>query len=332
MSNPKCLMSKVQSLKSFPVAPELSALPERPLVSIVIPSYNQGRFIRETIESCLQQDYRPIEILVVDGASTDETVDVLKSFGDIPELQWVSEPDDGVQDAVNKGVNRAKGDICAIQSSDDYYLPGAFAEAVKLFKDNPDKGLIYADTIKVDAEGQELSRFVTGPYSFTKFLSKRTVVLQPAAFFRREAFLAVGGWSKEFFNADTECWLRMLSQYPAALKVDAFWACRRMHPEQRDGQKDKILRDYERMTEENEVLRAGPRRWRRAAQCGRIRHTLRYGVEFSLPERKRMLWKAVRYWPPVLFDPGVAGMLVPYYYAVRRRLQKLKRKILYYAL
>ena len=79
----------------------LSPLPDRPLLSIVVPSYNQGAFIRQTIQSCLAQDYRPIEIVVVDGASTDDTVAVLESFGAVPELRWTSEPDAGVVDAVN---------------------------------------------------------------------------------------------------------------------------------------------------------------------------------------------------------------------------------------
>jgi len=80
------------------------------LVSIVVPSFNQGRYIGETLRSCLAQDYRPIEILVMDGGSTDDTVSVLRSFG-APELSWWSAPDAGVANAVNKGLRRAKGEI-----------------------------------------------------------------------------------------------------------------------------------------------------------------------------------------------------------------------------
>src|SRR2546423_361332 len=105
----------------------------RPLLSIVIPSYNQGAYIRETLESIFAQDYRPIEVLVLDGASSDETVDVLKSF-DAPELQWWSEKDRGVVDAVNKGLARASGEIVAIQSSDDAYAPAAFSAAIEAFE------------------------------------------------------------------------------------------------------------------------------------------------------------------------------------------------------
>ena len=101
------------------------------LLSIVVPSYNQGAFIRETLDSILSQDYRPIEVLVLDGDSKDETVEVLKSY-DAPELRWWSEHDRGVVDAVNKGLALACGEFVAIQSSDDVYLLGAFRTAVEV--------------------------------------------------------------------------------------------------------------------------------------------------------------------------------------------------------
>lgn len=300
----------------------MKPLPHKPLISVVVPSFNQGRFIRDTIDSCLRQDYRPLEIIVMDGGSKDETVEVLKSYGDCPELRWVSEPDKGVADAVNKGMALARGDICAIQSSDDAYVPGAFAAAVASFRAYPDAALVYADTIKVNGEGAELSRFRTGPFSITNFLSKRTVVLQPAAFFRREAFEAVGGWSLDYFNADTECWLRMITRYPA-LKVDAFWSTRRMHEAQRDKNGAKILSDYRRMMEEHATIKRGPSYWRRAAACGVLRHSMRYGPGLGADEKRRLLWRAVRTWPPVLLDAEVAGLVCPWYLGIRRRFMRL---------
>src|SRR4029078_10041925 len=110
------------SAKNTPVRC-LPPLSERPLVSIIVPSFNQGRFIRTTIDSILEQSYRPLEAIVVDGGSNDDTVDVLKSYGDLPELRWTSEPDTGVADAVNKGFARARGEVIGIQSSDDWYAP-----------------------------------------------------------------------------------------------------------------------------------------------------------------------------------------------------------------
>src|SRR5512146_2080279 len=109
----------------------------RPLVSIVIPSFSQGKYIAETLDSVLAQDYRPMEVLVLDGASKDDTVAVLHRYDSVPEVRWWSEPDRGVVDAVNKGLAIAKGEIEAIQSSDDTYAPGAISAAVEGFSRDP---------------------------------------------------------------------------------------------------------------------------------------------------------------------------------------------------
>lgn len=303
----------------------LPPLPERPLVSVVVPSYNQGAFIRQTIESCMAQDYRPIEIVVVDGASTDGTVDVLRSFAGQPEVRWISEPDAGVVDAVNKGMRQVRGEICGIQSSDDVYLPGAFAQAVAAFARHPEVALVYADAVKTDAAGRELARWRTGPFSIENFLSKQTVVLQPAAFFRRSAFEEVGGWSPDYFNADTECWLRMILRRPA-FKIDAFWGSRRMHEAQRDRQRERILESYSRMTRNNPDIRNGPARWRRAARCGRILHALRYAPNLPPWKRKWLLLLAVVAWPPARKSADLPGQWVPGWDALRRRWAEWSRR------
>lgn len=294
-------------------------LPDNPLVSIIVPSFNQGAFIRQTIESCLAQDYRPIEIIVVDGASTDNTVEVLQSFGDIPELKWVSEPDSGVADAVNKGCAKACGEIAAIQSSDDAYLPVALTEAVVAFHAHPEAALIYGDCVKVDADGRELSRWVTAPFSVENFLSKATVVLQPAAFFRLEAFCAVGGWSENYFIADTECWLRMVMRYPA-VKIDAFWGVRRMHGAQREHNGRTIVNSYNEMIAGNPDLKKATKSLRRAARCGALLHTVRYGEESEF-QRQLLRWRAALVWPPILREMPLALLLGPGFAHRLRRLR-----------
>lgn len=216
----------------------------RPLVSIIVPSYNQGHFIRRTIESVLMQDYRPIQLIVIDGASTDDTVDVLKSFGNQPELEWVSEPDRGVVDAVNKGFGRANGIFAAIQSSDDFYLPGAVAAAVSALEAEPELAFVYGDISKVDAQGRELGRSNLGEYSLEGMLSFATWIPQPSTFFRLELALALGGWRTDFpYAADTDLWLRMALSHPAR-KLNRLMAQRSMHEAQRDTQGERIIRDY----------------------------------------------------------------------------------------
>lgn len=249
-----------------PVA--LPSLPAQPLVSIVVPSFKQGRFIRDTIDSILQQSYRPLTIHVIDGNSPDDTVEVLKSYGDIPELQWVSEPDRGVVHAVNKGFAQVTGDIVAIQSSDDVYLPETIAKIVETFRKNPDCGLLYGDSVKVDADGRELLRQDTAPYTLENLLTMRTWIPQPSAFFRREMLDACGGWDESIpYSPDTDLWLRMAFR-THVIKHDDFLSARRMHDEQRDTQKAKIVRDYTQMIRQSPDIAAASTKLQRAAQIG----------------------------------------------------------------
>lgn len=293
----------------------------RPLVSIIVPSYNQGRFIAQTIESILAQAYRPLEIVVVDGGSSDETLDVLRSFANCPELRWSSEPDQGVADAVNKGLARARGTIAGIQSSDDYYLPGAVEAVVGEFADES-VGLVYGDVQKVDVGGGEIVRTQLPGFSLERFLAKITWIPQPAAFFRLSLARALGGWNERYFVADVEFWLRLAFR-ARIVKLDRVLGARREHGAQRDKQAKAIRESYTRMVDESEDLRGAPRRVRRAATCGRYLHDLRYGAARSDWERTRYLWKAVLAYPRVLGSLPSWGGLVPGYYWLRNQMRRV---------
>ena len=125
-------------------------LPDVPLVSIVTPSFNQARFIRETIESVLAQDYPRIEYIVVDGGSTDGTIDILRGYDG--RLIWSAERDRGQADAINKGFRRARGEILAWLNSDDTYLPGAVSAAVSHLVQHRDCAMVYGDGFLIDGE------------------------------------------------------------------------------------------------------------------------------------------------------------------------------------
>jgi glycosyltransferase involved in cell wall biosynthesis len=253
---------------AVPSAVLLGPLAERPLLSVVVPSYNQGKFIRATIDSILNQDYRPLEILVIDGASTDNTVDVLRSYAACAEMTWISEPDGGVVEAVNKGLTRARGDVLAIQSSDDCYLPGAFRRVMDEFKRNTGTGLLYGNAVKVGPEGQEISRHRSGPYSLENLFLLKTWIPQPSAFFRRELLEAVGRWDARIpYTPDTDLWIRMAFRTEVR-RLDDYLSQRRMHAEQRDTQTGKIVRDYVLMIEQSPDLRGAPAELRRAARAG----------------------------------------------------------------
>ncbi len=128
-----------------------------PLVTVVTPSFNQGRFIRPTIRSVLEQDYPHVEYRVIDGGSTDDTHEVLRSYGD--RLAWFSEPDDGQTDAILKGFGRSSGEILTWLNADDVYLPNAISRAVEELRRHPETGLVYGRGVILDEDGAEVGPF-----------------------------------------------------------------------------------------------------------------------------------------------------------------------------
>ncbi|MDP3859387.1 MAG: glycosyltransferase family 2 protein [Stagnimonas sp.] len=239
-----------------------------PLISVIVPSYNQGKYIGATLESIFSQRYRPIEVLVMDGGSTDSTVDVLKQFASShPELVWLSERDGGPADAVNKGLARARGEFCAIQSSDDLYLPDAIERGVRALMAHPEVLVAYGDSQAIDAQGQVTWHSRWAPYSLENFLLRKTSIPQGSAFFRLDAARAVGGWDKRLYVCDTDFWLRLAFRGPL-LKIDGELSALRVHPEQRDKNNRRIFEDYWRMLYRCKPLRRAPLRMQRAAIAG----------------------------------------------------------------
>jgi glycosyltransferase involved in cell wall biosynthesis len=299
---------------------------ETPLVSIIVPSYNQGRFIRRTLESILSQDYRPIELIVIDGASTDETVSILQEFSSAPELTWVSEPDKGVVEAVNKGFARARGEIGGIQSSDDFYLPGAISAGVEALLANPELAFVFGDIAKVDSEGRELSRTKLAPYSLAGVLSFETWIPQPSTFFRMPLAQALGGWREEVpYAADTDLWLRMAMQAPAQ-KIDRLMAERSMHEAQRDTQGARIVRDYGLAIDSLPGLDAASKEIRGAARAGQLLIGNRYGGGKGEWERVGRLWRAALAYPR-LFSRYPANTFVPGGPTARAAASRLARRL-----
>lgn len=257
-----------------------------PLVSIVIPSYNQGAYIRETIDSILTQDYRPLEIIVMDGASKDETVSVLESYGALPELRWRSEPDRGVVDAVNKGLHEARGEIVAIQSSDDFYVPGAIAAVVEAFAADETLGLVYGDVEYVDSGSRVTGRSHLGPFDLEEYIAKLSYIPQPAAFFRRAL---VSEWKQDIsYAADAEFYLRVAMQAPVR-KLDRILARYRYHAEQRDTAGAKIIRDWTNAA----LPHTRDPRLGRAARAGIWLNRYHYTPEERWLQRTWSLYRAV---------------------------------------
>lgn len=198
------------------------------LVSIVTPSFNQVSYLEQTIRSVLDQDYVDIEYLVIDGGSTDGSADIIKKYA--PRLAyWVSEKDSGQAEAINKGMARAKGDIVAWLNSDDYYLPGTIAAAVKAFDENPDIVLVYADMNAVDEHGQTFNTLRYRQLTLEDLLCFQ-IIGQPAVFMRRAAFEKAGGLDLSYhFLLDHHLWLRVAC-LGKILHLPQTWSAARYHP------------------------------------------------------------------------------------------------------
>lgn len=200
-------------------------------VSFVIPTRNQARFLAQCIDSCLAQRIPDSEIIVVDGASTDDTRDVLAGYGD--QIRWVSEPDRGQSDAINKGISMAGGELIAWINSDDYYVDDrAVQKLVDAFDAERDVDIAYGNGVRVAVDGTELgpyrarpiarvAQIVTHPASF---------VLQPAVLFRRQLFLDVGGLDESLhYTMDYELWIRLFAAARVTRYIPNLIACARYH-------------------------------------------------------------------------------------------------------
>lgn len=150
-----------------------------PLVSIVTPSFNQGRFLKRTIDSVLSQNYPHIEYIVIDGGSTDDSVNILSSYTD--RFFWISEPDNGQTHAINKGIKRAKGEILAYLNSDDVLTPGAIQKVVDFFLNDPHCDMVYGQADYIDEQDNIIGTYRTDEYSFNR-LAKDCMICQPSAF------------------------------------------------------------------------------------------------------------------------------------------------------
>ena len=201
---------------------------EQPLVSIITPSFNQARYIEATIHSVLSQDYPNIEYIIVDGGSTDETVEIIKKHeGRI--AWWVSEQDKGQTDAINKGFGRAKGQILAWLNSDDTYEPGAISAAVKYLQGHPEVGMVYGDCNFINEAGHVIGKFGAAQTDHRLLRQGYAHIPQQTMFFRADLWKQVGPLDPSFYFAmDYDLWTR-LSARTQLKYVPQTWANFRLH-------------------------------------------------------------------------------------------------------
>jgi glycosyltransferase involved in cell wall biosynthesis len=166
-----------------------------PKISIVTPTFNGIVTLRETIESVLAQDYQNWEHIVIDGGSTDGTIDLLKTY---PHLQWISEKDRGHYHAMNKGIERATGDIIAILNADDCYRPGALTRVATAFAEHQDWDALFGDIVYVDGESQEIFRRVEAKYDYDVLrFGHVCYIIHPTLFVKKSIYERLGAYHYE---------------------------------------------------------------------------------------------------------------------------------------
>jgi glycosyltransferase involved in cell wall biosynthesis len=249
---------------------------DRPLVSIVTPSLNQGRYLEAAIESILAQDYPELEHIVIDAGSTDETLDVLRRF---PTIRWLSEPDHGQAHALNKGFALARGQILGWLNADDIYLPGAIGAAVDVLQ-RTGCALVHGGWCQIDDAGRLLREVKPIPFDYKLQLEVRNGVSQPGSLFTRAAFDAVGGIDESYrYAMDYDLWLRIGARYRVR-EVDQVLAGYRLHSE------SKTVSEAEGFW---------PETWRAARSHGaRLRSPLY--LDWYLPRAQPHLFWAVLAW------------------------------------
>lgn len=202
---------------------------KQPLVTIVTPSYNQGSFLEATILSVLEQDYKNIEYIVIDGGSADNSLEIIQKYADRI-AYWVSEKDRGQTDAINKGFAAAHGSILAWLNSDDTYHPGAVSAAVEYLEQHPEIGLVYGDLNFIDEQDRVLGRFSAAQTDLARLRRGFVHIPQPAAFFRTADWKKVGPLDPSFYFAmDYDLWVRLAGVTRLKYLPGKAWANFRLH-------------------------------------------------------------------------------------------------------
>lgn len=267
------------------------------LVSIITPSYNQAKYLEQTILSVLNQDYPRIEYIVVDGASTDGSVDIIKKYAD-KLTYWESVTDKGQADAINKGFAHATGEIVAWLNSDDYYLPGAVSAAMKVFEENPEVVLVYGDMLAVDENGQTFNTLTYKQLTLEDLFCFQ-IIGQPAVFMRRSALQKTSGLDLTFhFLLDHLLWIKIAKQ-GRLLHVNETWAAARYHAEAKNVAKAaefglEAFRILETIAQDKD-LAAALLNVDQRAHASAFRVDARYLLDGGLPA------KALRQWFRALF-------------------------------
>ena len=204
-----------------------------PKISVVTPSFNQGQFLGATMRSIHDQGYPKLEHIVIDGGSSDRSIEVIEQFADHLSY-WVSEKDAGQTDALIKGFDRATGDIYCWLNSDDLFEPGTLAEVARYFQEHPDVRFIYGDSTWIDADGKPFKPKREHRWNRYVWMFDHNFIPQPSAFWRADLYHQVGGLDRTFDLAmDADLWIRF-AEVTRPRHVRRYWSQMRFYPEQKN--------------------------------------------------------------------------------------------------
>lgn len=262
-------------------------MPDPPRITVITPSYQQAGFLEQTIRSVLDQGYPNLEYLVVDGRSTDGSVEIIERYADRL-AWWCSEADDGQADAINKGLRRATGEIVGWLNSDDLLLPGSLARIAAAYEDPAVQATCGWD-IAIDHRGRAVSKRVF-PQPTADVLTRRSLIPQDAVYWRRSVTEQIGLLDPGLhYRLDMEYWVRMVEHGVVPRLIPAFLSAFRLQPDQKnqtmadagDTELAQILQRVHGPDADPDTLRAG------VAPAFRFKHRL----------RKRLAKRGVPRWP-----------------------------------
>jgi glycosyltransferase involved in cell wall biosynthesis len=204
-----------------------------PKISIVVPSYNQGKYLAETLSSIRDQKYPNLQLIVIDGGSQDNSVDIIRTQESIIDY-WVSERDNGQSHAINKGMAKSTGDILGWLNSDDLLLPGALVKVAKKFQDDPELDVVYGQRIIIDENGMDIGKWVVAD-AHSYILPYADFIPQETLYWRRSLWDKIGATINEDFQfaMDWELLMRFYHSHAKFKRLTSYTGAFRFHPEQK---------------------------------------------------------------------------------------------------
>ena len=231
-----------------------------PRITIITPSFNQVAYLERTIRSVLDQNYPNLEYIIVDGGSTDGSVDIIQRYSD-QLAWWVSEPDHGQTEAINKGLKRATGDWVAWQNSDDIYYPGCFHDLAVAAEKHPEAGLIIGNMMLIDEQDRFLRDICYVRPSYKSLLAEGMVLANQSAFWHRRIQEKIGLLDERFrCSFDYEWFLRVV-QNAGCVHVNRVWGALRLHGETKTSQQGPLFEAENKKILKKQQLPLWEKKW-----------------------------------------------------------------------